>query len=71
MSSLRKSQARKLALISVAAVALVATPAHAQRAGSAITQQEAAHGAEYHPQFLEEFGGAMTGTSGICAKNRT
>ena len=29
--------------------------------GAPITQQEAALGAEYHPQFMAEFGGEMTG----------
>ena len=32
-------------------------------ASAPITQQEAAQGAEYHPQLLAEFGGAMTGPS--------
>jgi predicted Zn-dependent protease len=31
-------------------------------ASTPITQQEAQMGAQYHPQFLAEFGGAMTGT---------
>jgi len=31
-------------------------------ASTPITQNEAQQGAEYHPQFLAEFGGAMTGT---------
>ncbi|HEY6814681.1 MAG TPA: M48 family metalloprotease [Croceibacterium sp.] len=52
----------RLALAGIAATALVALPLQAQRAGSAITAQEAQQGAEYHPQFLQEFGGAMTGT---------
>nr|WP_298927189.1 M48 family metalloprotease [uncultured Erythrobacter sp.] len=30
-------------------------------ASTPITQQEAQQGAKYHPQFLQEFGGAMTG----------
>ena len=30
-------------------------------ASAPITQQEAQQGAEYHPQLLAEFGGAMTG----------
>ena len=62
MSSLRKSQARKLALAGVAAFALLAVPAGAQRAGTPITQAEAQQGAQYHQQFLDEFGGAMTGS---------
>ncbi|MEM7664732.1 MAG: M48 family metalloprotease [Pseudomonadota bacterium] len=31
-------------------------------ASTPITDAEAAQGAKYHPQFLQEFGGAMTGT---------
>jgi predicted Zn-dependent protease len=62
MSFNRLIQNRKVALASVAALALVGVPAHAQRAGSAITQQEAQQGAQYHQQFLDEFGGAMTGS---------
>src|SRR5688572_29166916 len=62
MSSLRKSQASKLALTGVAAIALAAVPANAQRAGTPITQAEAQQGAQYHQQFLQEFGGAMTGS---------
>jgi predicted Zn-dependent protease len=62
MSPTRVTQARKLALAGVAAVALAAVPANAQRAGTAITQAEAQQGAQYHQQFLQEFGGAMTGT---------
>ena len=62
MSPNRVPQARKLALAGVAAFALAAVPASAQRAGSAITQAEAQQGAQYHEQFLEEFGGAMTGS---------
>ena len=31
-------------------------------ASTPITQQEAQMGAQYHPQFLAEFGGAMTGS---------
>ena len=62
MSSLLKSQARKLSLAGVAAFALLAVPAGAQRAGTPITQAEAQQGAQYHQQFLDEFGGAMTGS---------
>ena len=53
---------RKLALASIAACALVAGPTQAQQAGQAITQAEAQQGAQYHQQFLDEFGGAMTGS---------
>lgn len=52
----------KLALAGVAAIALVAAPSQAQQAGTAITQAEAQQGAQYHQQFLDEFGGAMTGS---------
>lgn len=34
-------------------------------ASTPITQSEAAQGAEYHPQFLAEFGGAMTGPQAL------
>jgi len=62
MSFNRLIRKRKLALAGVAAVALVAVPTQAQQAGQAITQQEAQQGAQYHQQFLDEFGGAMTGS---------
>jgi predicted Zn-dependent protease len=62
MSVNRVPRARKLALAGVAALALAAVPASAQRAGTAITQAEAQQGAQYHEQFLQEFGGAMTGS---------
>jgi predicted Zn-dependent protease len=62
MSPTRVTKARKLALAGVAAVVLAAVPANAQRAGTAITQAEAQQGAQYHQQFLQEFGGAMTGS---------
>ena len=62
MVAIRISRTRRLALASVAAFALAAVPASAQRAGSAITQAEAQQGAQYHEQFLQEFGGAMTGS---------
>lgn len=56
-----------LAAVSVATLALIACAtvpqeAQAQRSGGAITAAEAQQGAEYHPQFLREFGGAMTGS---------
>jgi hypothetical protein len=53
---------RKLALAGVAAVALISVPTQAQQAGRPFTQQEAQQGAQYHQQFLDEFGGAMTGS---------
>ena len=54
------------AAVGVATFALIACAtapqqAQAQRSGGAITAAEAQQGAEYHPQFLREFGGAMTG----------
>jgi predicted Zn-dependent protease len=52
---------KRMALAGIAVGALVAAPAPAQRAGSTITAAEAQQGAQYHPQFLQEFGGAMTG----------
>jgi len=62
MSVNRLIRKRKLAFASVAACALIAVPTQAQQAGQAITQQEAQQGAQYHQQFLDEFGGAMTGS---------
>lgn len=56
---------RQLAL-GAAALALAGSvggggAAQTPSAGSAITPQEAQMGAQYHPQFLAEFGGAMSG----------
>jgi len=59
------SRIKRMALAGVAAGALAAMPAapvQAQRAGSAITQAEAQQGAQYHQEFLDEFGGAMSGS---------
>jgi predicted Zn-dependent protease len=58
------SRMRHLSLLgtTAAALALASGPATAQRAGTAITQAEAQQGAQYHQQFLQEFGGAMTGS---------
>jgi len=39
----------------------VGQPASAQSAGAPISAAEAQQGAQYHQQFLNEFGGAMTG----------
>jgi predicted Zn-dependent protease len=50
-----------VATSSLIACATVPQEAQAQRTGGAITAAEAQQGAEYHPQFLREFGGAMTG----------
>ncbi|MBA4766032.1 MAG: M48 family metalloprotease [Porphyrobacter sp.] len=57
--------ARKALSFSVAAVALagcVGAGAKIPSASTPITQAEAKQGAEYHPQLLAEFGGAMSGT---------
>lgn len=50
-----------LAGAAVGIVLTAAVPGSAQRAGSAITPAEAQQGAQYHEQFVAEFGGAMTG----------
>lgn len=65
--SLRSLRVRQLALLGIAACALsgctsVAGPASAQSAGAPISAAEAQQGAQYHQQFLNEFGGAMTGS---------
>ncbi|WP_343807770.1 M48 family metalloprotease [Alteraurantiacibacter aestuarii] len=54
----------KISLASTASLALAAcatVPGANVAAGSPITPAEAQMGAEYHPQFLAEFGGEMTG----------
>lgn len=58
------SRIGRAVLLGTAAGALVfaAGPAQAQRAGTAITPAEAQQGAQYHEQFLQEFGGAMSGS---------
>lgn len=58
---------RHLALTGAATCALAGCAtmpesASAQSAGAPITAAEAQQGAQYHQQFLEEFGGAMTGS---------
>lgn len=58
--SFNNSRTRTLSLIAVAPLALMAC-ASIPEAGSAITQSEAAQGAQYHPQFVAEFGGEVTG----------
>lgn len=65
--SLRSLPARQLALVGIAACTLsgctsMAGPASAQSAGAPISAAEAQQGAQYHQQFLNEFGGAMTGS---------
>src|SRR5678816_4277312 len=62
MADTKSRRVRRAALASIAVAALIATPLQAQKAGSALTPAEAQQGAEYHQQFLDEFGGAMTGT---------
>jgi predicted Zn-dependent protease len=66
MSMTARGRIKKVALASIAAGSLFACAtvpqqAQAQRSGGAITTAEAQQGAQYHPQFLQEFGGAMTG----------
>lgn len=56
---------RQLAIAGVAATALSAcatVPGANVAAGSPITQAESQQGAQYHQEFVAEFGGAMTGT---------
>src|SRR5690606_20365696 len=55
---------RAAALAGAASLALTAcasVPGANVAAGAPITPQEAQMGAEYHPQFVAEFGGEMTG----------
>lgn len=55
---------RKLLAFTVAPLALIGCVGAAQKTpatASAITPAEAKQGAEYHPQLLAEFGGAMSG----------
>jgi len=63
-TSSRISRFTKLALTGSASLALVAcatVPGAGVAPGSPITAAEAQQGAQYHPQFLAEFGGEMTG----------
>ncbi len=63
-SSTRILQIAKLTLTGSAALALAAcatVPGAGVAPGSPITAAEAQQGAQYHPQFLAEFGGEMTG----------
>jgi predicted Zn-dependent protease len=56
---------RKLLAFTVAPLALIGCVGAAQKTpatASAITPAEAKQGAEYHPQLLAEFGGAMSGS---------
>src|SRR5690606_35733665 len=64
--SLRFRRGARLALSGLTACTLasctsVGQPASAQSAGAPISAAEAQQGSQYHQQFLNEFGGAMTG----------
>jgi predicted Zn-dependent protease len=64
MSALSFKRIKYLALAGAAAATLAGCatmPGANVAAGSPITPAEAQLGAQYHPQFLDEFGGAMTG----------
>jgi predicted Zn-dependent protease len=64
MSAIPPTRIKHLALAGAAACSLAActtVPGANVAAGAPITPAEAQLGAQYHPQFLEEFGGAMTG----------
>jgi predicted Zn-dependent protease len=67
MSARLYQRTRRFALTGVAVCALAGCAtapdaASAQSAGAPITAAEAQQGAQYHQQFLQEFGGAMTGS---------
>lgn len=57
----RRQLALGAAMLALAGSVGAGVAAQTPRPGSAITPQEAQMGAQYHPQFLAEFGGAMTG----------
>jgi predicted Zn-dependent protease len=64
MSAISTLRIKHFALAGAAACSLAActtVPGSNVAAGAPITPAEAQLGAQYHPQFLEEFGGAMTG----------
>ncbi len=64
MSQFSISHVKSFALASVAALSLSACasiPGANVAAGTPITSAEAQQGAQYHPQFVAEFGGEMTG----------
>jgi len=64
MPAFASTRTIRLALAGVASLAISAcatVPGANVAAGSPITPQEAQLGAEYHPQFIAEFGGEMTG----------
>ena len=58
---IRRLATTSLAVCSLAGCATMPETASAQSAGTPITQAEAQQGAQYHEQFLQEFGGAMSG----------
>jgi predicted Zn-dependent protease len=62
MATTATRRVKRIAFAGIALVALTTVPLQAQQAGSAITPAEAQQGAQYHQQFLDEFGGAMTGS---------
>ena len=59
---LARVRIKRIALLGAAAALTVTPSAPLSAQSGAITASEAQQGAEYHPQFLQEFGGAMTGT---------
>ena len=64
MPSIFKSRFIRIAGVSLAAMAMSAcatVPGANVDAGAPITAQEAQMGSEYHPQFIAEFGGEMSG----------
>ena len=64
MPAFASTRTIRVALAGVASLAISAcatVPGANVAAGSPITPQEAQLGAEYHPQFIAEFGGEMTG----------
>ncbi len=64
MSAIRKLPLTRVLLAGAAALSMSAcatVPGANVAAGSPITAAEAQQGAEYHPQFIAEFGGEMTG----------
>ncbi|MES2302472.1 MAG: M48 family metalloprotease, partial [Pseudomonadota bacterium] len=68
MSMNRRSRAAILSVTAMAAIALPAcvnqagSPAKAQNTVQTISTADKKQGAEAHPQLLQEFGGAMTGS---------
>ncbi|MCX9148546.1 M48 family metalloprotease [Erythrobacter sp. WG] len=56
-----KRRALAFGIAAVAVAGCVTAEAQAPQTAGRITPQEAQQGAQYHPQFLAEFGGAMSG----------